>query len=193
MLNNKNKLFFPKIEYVKSIQINDQKDVINLYKLDWSRKEKKCNNSTKDIIDALDFTVKDLIFALSDGELSEIRRCSWQSIYEYNQHRDLNNIPQSIYLLSTISLIESAFKILAKNIYNEESNEFHKKYDKIIFPYLLLYKFWKNQTNNENLLTFANITELIAISINENLSEFQQDSINILMSFINEDLEENYE
>lgn len=193
MLNNRNKLFFPKIEFTRSMELNhnsgDSK-IVNLYTLDWSHKEKKCNDGQSELPPHYEQIIKNLKFAISDNYLDEIRRSSWSSISEFNTIRKLDSSIRPIYLKPTVAYIGTAFKLLSDCIFDNDIGFYYRGDYKIIFPYLLLYKFWKNQRQipKSMLLDISNITELLTISTVENLSKEQETLINEFLSFINNDI-----
>lgn len=193
MLNNTSKLFFPKIEFENSIEINhtsgDNK-IVNLYSLDWTHKEKKCNNGESELPFRYEDKIKNLKFAISDGYLREIRRTSWASVEELNMMRSVDNSLRHIYLKTTVSYVSVAFRLISDSIFDSETNFYYRHADKIIIPHLLLYKFWKNQRQvpNSMIMDYTEIPELMTIASNEELTDEQQKSINEFLSFFNEDI-----
>lgn len=193
MLNNKSKLFFPKIEFEKSVELNhnsgDSK-IVNLYYLDWTHKEKKCNNGESELPFRYEEIIKNLRFAISDSYLDEIRRASWASISEFNTIRKLDNSIKQIYLKPTVAYISTAFTLLSDSVFDVETNFYYRGKNKIILTHLLLYKFWKNQRQipASMILDFAHIPELLTISMNETMTEQQAQSLNEFLSFVNEDM-----
>lgn len=193
MLNNTNKLFFPKIEFEKSVEINhtsgDNK-IVNLYRLDWTHKERKCNNGESELPFEYEDKIKNLRFAISDGYLREIRRTSWASVEELNMMRSVDNSLRHIYLKTTVSYVSVAFRLIADSIFDNETNFYYRQPDKIVTPHLLLYKFWKNQRQmpTSMIMDYTEIPELMTIASNEDLTDEQQKSINEFLSFFNEDI-----
>ena len=191
MLNNKSKLFFPKIIYDKSIQIepsNSQSKIANLYYLDWTRKELKCNTNSPrpDLPHNLDDKVKNLKFMIDNSYLDEIRRTSWQAIAELNQIRSITDKSMKrIYLKPAASYIETAFKLLADTTFDEDTEYYYRQHDKIIIPYLLLYKFWKGQIAKNLILEFANIPELMVKTSTDEQRKYADD----FLSYVNKDME----
>ena len=193
MLNNKSKLFFPKIEFEKSVELNhnsgDSK-IVNLYYLDWTHKEKKCNNGESELPFRYEEIIKNLRFAISDSYLDEIRRVAWCSISEFNTIRKLDASIKQIYLKPTVAYISSAFTLLSDSMFDTETNFYYRGKNKVIVTHLLLYKFWKNQRQipTSMILDFAHIPELLTISMNETMTEDQAQSLNEFLSFVNEDM-----
>jgi len=193
MLNNKSKLFFPKIEFDKSVELNhnsgDSK-IVNLYYLDWTHKEKKCNNGESELPFRYEQIIKNLRFAISDSYLDEIRRVAWCSISEFNTIRKLDASIKQIYLKPTVAYISSAFTLLSDSIFDTETNFYYRGKNKVIITHLLLYKFWKNQRQipTSMILDFAHIPELLTISMNEKMTDEQSQSLNEFLSFVNEDM-----
>lgn len=193
MLNNTSKLFFPKIEFEKSTELNhnsgDNK-IVNLYYLDWTHKEKKCNNGESELPFRYEEKIKSLKFAISDGYLKEIRRTSWASVEELNMMRSVDSSMRHLYLKPAVAFVAVAFWLLSDSIFDVETNFYHRKSDKIILPHLLLYKFWKNQRQvpSSMIMDYTEIPELMTIASNEELSEEQELHINEFLSFFNEDI-----
>ena len=193
MLNNKTKLFFPKIEFDKSVELNHNSGdtkIVNLYYMDWSHKEKKCNNGESELPFRYEEIIKNLKFAISDSYLDEIRRASWASISELNTIRKLDSSIKQIYLKPTVAYISTAFTLLSDSVFDTETNFYYRGNHKVILTNLLLYKFWKNQRHipASMILDFAHIPELLTISMNETMTEQQAESLNEFLSFVNEDM-----
>ena len=194
MLNNKSKLFFPKIEFDKSVELNHNSGdtkIVNLYYLDWSHKEKKCNNGASELPFRYEEIIKNLRFAISDVYLDEIRRASWASIAELNTIRKLDNSIKQIYLKPIVAYVTTAFTLISDSAFDTTTNFYYRGGNKVILTNLLLYKFWKNQRQIpvSLILDFANIPELLTISMNEEMTEEQEQSVNEFLSFINEDVD----
>ncbi len=193
MLNNKSKLFFPKIEFEKSVELTHNSignKIINLYYLDWTHKEKKCNKGESELPFRYEEIIKNLRYAISDSYLDEIRRVSWASIAEFNTIRKLDTSIKQIYLKPTVAYISSAFTLLSDCIFDNETNFYYRGKNKVILTHLLLYKFWKNQRHipTSMILDFANIPELLTISMDEKITDEQYTTLNEFLSFINEDV-----
>lgn len=193
MLNNTSKLFFPKIEFEKSTEIkhtSGDNKIVNLYRLDWTHKERKCNNGESELPFRYEDKIKNLRFAISDGYLREIRRTSWASVDELNMMRSVDNSLRHIYLKTTVSYVSVAFRLISDSVFDSETNFYYRHPDKIIIPHLLLYKFWKNQRQvpTSMIMDYTEIPELMTIASNENLTDEHQKSINEFLSFFNEDI-----
>jgi hypothetical protein len=187
MLSNTSKLYFPKLVFDKAASI-DLKPT-NTYCLDWTRKVSKCNQSQPvELTEEYEDAIKNLRFAISDSYFREIRRCSWRAVEEWNVNRQIDSSLKSIYLLPTASYIETAFKLLTDCLYDESTNYFYRKDDKIVIPYLLLYKFWKHQVSNALLFNFSLLSELITVSMNKKLTENEDTQLNKFLNFVNTDL-----
>lgn len=196
MLNNIQKLFFPKIIFQGSKEINHNNEtskIVNLYKLDWIHKENKCNNGNSELPFKYEEKIKNFIFAIPDPYLKEIRRNSWISIYELNMIRDIDSSLKYIYLKPVISYISTSFNLLSDCIFDMDTEFWYRKDDKIICPYLLLYKFWKNQRQvpKSMIMDYVGIPELITMAENDNLNENELDSINEFLSFFSNDINNN--
>lgn len=181
MLNNKNKLFFPKIVFDKSIQIDTK--IINLYKLDWSRKEKKCNSGELELLDEYEDLLKSFRFALNDSYLTEIRRLSWNSVAEWNIQRGIDSKLKHIYLEPAVSYIETSFRLLADCVYDENEMFYYRGKYKYIIPYLFMYKFWKNQTSSNLIIKFIRISELVSVGVEMDEATYD------FMQYINSELD----
>lgn len=193
MLNNTSKLFFPKIEFEKSTELNptsgDSK-IVNLYYLDWTHKEKKCNNGESELPFRYEERIKGLRFAISDGYLKEIRRTSWASVEELNMMRTVDSSMRYLYLKPAVAFVSVAFRLLADSLFDIETNFYYRKSDKIVLPHLLLYKFWKNQRQvpSSLIMDYTEIPELMTLASNEDLSDEQEIEINEFLAFFNEDI-----
>lgn len=193
MLNNTSKLFFPKIEFEKSVEINhnsgDNK-IVNLYYLDWNHKEKKCNNGESELPFRYEEKIKNLRFAISDGYLREIRRTSWASVEELNMMRAVDSTMRYLYLKPTVAYVSVAFRLLSDSIFDIDTSFYYRQSDKIILPHLLLYKFWINQRQvpASMIMDYTEIPELMTLASNEELSEEQELYINEFLAFFNEDI-----
>lgn len=196
MLNNTGKLFFPKIEFEKSTELNhnsgDNK-IVNLYYLDWTHKERKCNNGETELPFRFEEKIKNLKFAISDGYLKEIRRTSWASVEELNMMRTVDSSMRGLYLKPTVAFVSVAFRLLSDSMFDTETNFYYRKSDKIVLPHLLLYKFWKNQRQvpASMIMDYTEIPELMTLTSNEELSEEQERDINEFLAFFNEDIKSN--
>jgi len=192
MLNNKNKLFFPKIKYEGSTELksfNSESKIVNLYYLDWQRKELKSNmnNTLQDLPHELNTKVKNLKFIIDTSYLNEIRRTSWQAITEWNEIRNIaDKSAKKIYLKPTASYVESAFKLLADCIFDIDTEFYYRQDDKVIIPYLLLYKFWKNQASKNLILDFACIPELMV----KTSGSKEQRYVDEFLSYVRQDIED---
>jgi len=195
MLNNTGKLFFPKIEFDKSTEINpnsgDNK-IVHLYYLDWTNKEKKCNNGESELPFRYEDKIKNLRFAISDGYLKEIRRTSWASVEELNIVRTLDSSLRFLYLKPAVAYVSVSFRLLSDSVFDSETNFYYRKPDKIVIPHLLLYKFWKNQRQvpSSMIMDYTEIPELMTIASNEELSDEQERDINEFLAFFNEDIQQ---
>src|ERR1035437_4999537 len=121
MLNNKSKLFFPKIEFDKSVEFSHNSGdtkIVNLYYLDWSHKEKKCNNGESELPFRYEEIIKNLRFAISDIYLDEIRHASWAAISELNTIRKLDNSIKQIYLKPVVAYISTAFTLISDSTFD---------------------------------------------------------------------------
>jgi len=193
MLNNTSKLFFPKIEFEKSTEINhnsgDNK-IVNLYYLDWTHKEKKCNDGETELPFRYEDKIKNLRFAISDGYLKEIRRTSWSSVEELNMMRAVDSSMRHLYLKPAVGFVSVAFRLLSDSLFDTETGFYYRKSDKIVIPHILLYKFWKNQRQvpSSMIMDYTEIPELMTIASNEELSDEQERDINEFLAFFNEDI-----
>lgn len=193
MLNNTSKLFFPKIEFDKSIEVNhnsgDNK-IVNLYYLDWTHKERKCNDGESELPFRFEEQIKNLRFAISDGYLKEIRRTSWASVEELNMMRSVDSAMRFLYLKPAVAYVSVSFRLLSDSLFDMETNFYYRQPNKIILPHLLLYKFWKNQRQvpSSLIMDYTEIPELMTLTSNEALSDAQVQEINGFLEFFNEDI-----
>ena len=193
MLNNTSKLFFPKIEFQNSAELNHNSGynkIVNLYYLDWTHKEKKCNNGESELPFRYEEKIKELRFAISDGYLKEIRRTSWASVEELNMMRAVDSSMRHLYLKPAVAFVSVAFRLLSDSLFDCSTNFYYRQPDKIVLPHLLLYKFWKNQRQvpSSMIMDYTEIPELMTIASNEELSDEQERHINEFLAFFNEDI-----
>lgn len=192
MLSNTAKLYFPKLVFDKAVTIThtatNEIKPINLYRLEWKRKESKCNEGKPELSQEYEELLSSLRFAISDGYIREIRRCSWRAVEEWNTTRLLDQSLRSVYLLPAASYIEVAFRLLSDCAFDESKAFFYRRSEKRILPYLILYKFWKNQTTNALIFTFAQLSELLALEMNDKLLDGEIKEINTFLSYIDKEL-----
>ena len=191
MLSDTSKLFFPKIVFNNSNEIilNETPKILNFYNLDWTRKMNKCSNGEQELLPEYESLLSSLRFAISDGYLKEIRRVSRCAVSEWNQLRLLDSSLKHIYLEPAASYVECGLKLLSDCIFDTTTNYYYRGPYKHIIPYLLLYKFWKNQTNKNLMMLFTHTSDLITLSMNENINEESQIKINEFMNYMNDELE----
>jgi hypothetical protein len=194
MLSNTYKLYFPKIVFDKAVLIGstpqtDLQKPINLYRLDWSRKESKCANTNAELNGYYESLLNSFSFAISDGYLKEIHRVSWIAPSEWNSLRLLDNSLKHIYLKPAASYVEVAFRLIADSAYDEGLKFYYRGEHKKVLPYVLLYKFWKNQVSNNLIFNFSKISELITLSMNTELTDEESVSINDFLTYVNNELE----
>jgi hypothetical protein len=192
MLSDTAKLYFPKLVFDKAVtvthNVTNEIKPINLYRLDWTRKINKCNGGKPELSSEYEELLASLRFAISDGYIKEIRRCSRLAVHEWNTLRLLDTSLKLIYLLPAASYIEVAFRLLSDSAFDETKGYYYRKENKIILPYLLLYKFWKNQGTNAITFKFAQFSELLTISMNDNLQDYEMVEINKFLTYIDKDL-----
>ena len=193
MLSDISKLYFPKLVFDKAVTIthtvtNEMKP-INLYKFDWTRKINKCNSGQPELSSEYEELLTSLKFAITDGYIKEIRRCSRLAVHEWNTLRLLDQSLKSIYLLPAASYVEVAFKLLSDCAFDESKNYYYRGEYKRILPYLFLYKFWKNQATNLAIFTFAKFSDLLALSMNDKLYDYEIKEINKFLSYIDKELD----
>jgi hypothetical protein len=200
MLNNKKKIYFPKIVFIKPVEFTSKnselenksdKTAHSLYRLDWSKKTNKCNGGQPELHEYFEHILSEMVFAIDDGYLSEIRRAAWLSIYELNQKRDIDPAIKQIYLDPVISYVYESFRLLADCAFDESTQFYYRGDHKEILTYLLLYKFWKNQISKNLILKFCRIDELITKATNtDNIDSSKADQINFFLKYINNELED---
>lgn len=191
MLSNTSKLYFPKIVFEKPVSLTPTSAEVkpaNLYRLEWTRKENKCNNGMSELSDEYESLLLSLHFAISEGYLKEIRRVSWRAVEEWNATRLIDTSLKHIYLKPVASYIEVAFRLLSDSVYDEETQFYYRGTAKKIIPYVLLYKYWVNQVSNGILFNFSKISELITLSLNSELNDQEAGMINKFLTYINSQL-----
>jgi len=193
MLSDTSKLYFPKLVFDKAVTIThtvtSEMKPLNLYRLDWTRKVHKINSGQPELSSEYEELLTSLRFAISDGYIKEIRRCSRLAIHEWNTLRLLDNSLRPIYLLPAASYIEVAFRLLSDCAFDESKNYYYRREDKRILPYLLLYKFWKNQTSNSVIFNFAQFDELLTLSMNDKLYDYEIIEINKFLKYIDKEMD----
>ena len=200
MLNNKKKIYFPKILFSGSIECfpknsdrehNNDTITRSTYKLDWTKKDTKCSPNQPELSTYYEDVLSNIIYVIDDGYLSEIRRAAWLSIYELNQKRDIDPALKQIYMDPVISYVYEAFRLLADCAFDTSTQYYYRGEHKEILTYLLLYKFWKNQINKNLILKFSRIDELITRSTNtDDLTDTKINQINLFLNYINNELED---
>ena len=156
MLNNTSKLYFPKFVYEHTATINDKS--VSVYRLDWSRKEFKCANTSAgiEVIAGTESIVKLRSFALPDSYLKEIRRLSWKSVGEWNTIRLLPDSMKGVYLRPSAECVNTAFYLLADCLYDGDTKFYDRSIPRNDVYFALIWKFWKNQVNRQLLYQFLN-------------------------------------
>jgi hypothetical protein len=194
MLSNIHKLYFPKLIFIKSViskKINedDSQKPLNLYTLDWSRKESKCSQGCTELNDFYESLLRAFSFAISDGYLKEIHRVSWVAPSEWNSLRLIDPSLKHIYLKPAAAYIEVGFRLIADSAYDEALELYYRGGFKKVLPYILLYKYWKNQVNDNLLFNFSKISELVTLSMNSELTDEESVEINEFLNYVNNELE----
>lgn len=216
MLNNRKKLYFPKLVYIdtrafdpkglESVSISDFNTEIpsklaSIYSLDWTKKVQKIykrihstntlpHEEYQELSNYYEDLLESLRFNIEPEYMFEIRRASWTSVLEYNINTNLNSNLEKIYIDPTVSYIYEAFRLLADCAFDTSANFYYRGSEKFILPYLLLYKFWIGQTKQNMLLKVTRMDELITRSINTTgMTEEQEKSINSFLNYINSELD----
>ncbi len=174
MLHLDSFLLFPSLVYQKDFTIkkSDWTKDVRLYKFDWEKVElkkeehhKKWNKDHWPVLDLpyvptlpeeLDAEVKNYVFALDQGYLNEIRRCSQQGLAEWNISRPFDTIIREMCLKVPFSYIKVAFSLLSDCIFDEETGYWDRG-NRRESACLMLYKFWCHQTGR-GLLTSSDIS-----------------------------------
>lgn len=141
---------------------------VKLYKLDWDfveeekeRKHKKWNEENwpdikipyiQTLPERLDEEVKNYIFALDQGYLNEIRRCSQQGLLEWNITRPFDTVIREMCLDVPQSYVKVSFGLLSDCVFDEETSYWDRGESRRIRACLMLYKFWCHQTGRGLLI-----------------------------------------
>jgi len=178
MLYVNHRLLFPSLVYQKDFIMknpssmkednkkSDWNKKVKLYKFNWDnidfKKEEQHKKWNKEqwpnlkipyidtLPEELDKEVKNYVFALDQGYLNEIRRCSQQGLQEWNIPKPFDSITKEICLAIPQSYIKTAFYLLSDCIFNEKTNYWSRD-DKKNILCLMLYKFWCHQVDRGRL------------------------------------------
>lgn len=178
MLYVNHRLLFPSLVYQGDFTIKEPSTSkedgrpgwtkkVRLYKLDWEkielekeRKHKKWNRTQwpdrkvpyiNTLPEELDEEIKNIIFALSQGYLNEIRRCSQQGLVEWNVSRPFDTVIREMCLEIPEKYIQTAFGLMADCVFDEGTG-YWKHGNRREIACLMLYKFWCNQTGRGLLI-----------------------------------------
>jgi hypothetical protein len=181
----------------------DSKSKTSIYKLDWRNidqfKEEKVSKEytseayCKTLPDNFELSgfhiIDDLSFGITEDNLKTIRHYCYQANNESLKIKSLN-LDQNEYgyskpldqdsiikfdsaICPTVSYIRSVFHLLSDFLFDRESQYYSRSTDKIILPYILLYRFWIYQTSEENVINFTNFEHLIKLMENIKNSDSQ--------------------
>ena len=179
MLSLKTAIWFPKLVYDKSVIFkswsgNGKTRETKLYRLDWSYLDKhvidyfeqwrQTNNQNCEFIDALDSKydkwLKSMRFAIPAHYLAEIRRNAQQGLIEWGLERRFDTCVREHCLKPAESHINIAFYLINDCIYDEDTNYFYRRPDRVVLHSAMLLKFWAEQTGSWVALEKANIFTL---------------------------------
>lgn len=162
MLKFFRQLYFPTLVRVGDINFKVWPDssakTTDLYKLDWSNKDKACKKKFEDTRNAYQVEmpevlpgryeafVQDLRFVIPAQYMKEIRRTARKALMEWTEEKTFDNRIREICLAPAISAISVAFELIADCTYDQTEKYYYRGYDKIVIPHMLAYKFWLNQT-----------------------------------------------
>lgn len=161
MLKFFRQLYFPTLVRVGEVNFKVWPDssakTTDLYKVDWTNKDKACKKKFDDIRNSqievseilpgrYELLLQELRFVIPAQYMREIRRTVRKALLEWTEEKVFDNRIKEICLAPAISAIRVAFELIADCTYDQTEKYFYRGYDKIIIPHLLAYKFWINQT-----------------------------------------------
>lgn len=165
MIGNVNGLYFPKLTYEKNIILqNNIAKTVSVYSIDWSKKPdyrdiKFANTPTfSSLYDELLLNNR---YAISTTYLKEIRRYSWNALYEFNNTKKMeyqSHIKEYCYN-AVYEMIDITFKLISDSLCNDACTYFERNpIKKEMIHLILILKFWHGQISFEMLKHRINIS-----------------------------------
>ena len=164
-----NSLIYPTLYYYNDYKTQTDNKKHQLYKLDWNKKEYSCHeiphtSDDTDYLSALpepyDSWTTDLIFSIPENYMAEIQRMAHTSRMEWTHRRKFDTMIREICLGPAIEYIWVIFRLLADCSYDIQTGYFDRRVERILIPYALAYKFWRNQTGHGLVIDHSKINEL---------------------------------
>lgn len=161
MLSLRNNLLFPHFIHQGEVSFkswSDSQKTTDIYKLDWdpidnTRKERCLKDAdTSEVIfpgtlpEPYDSWVKDMLFAIPNMYMEEIRRCARLALIEWGASRPFDTMIREICLEPAIYYVYVSFRLIADCLYDEKTEYFYRGEDKSFATQAMLYKFWSFQT-----------------------------------------------
>ena len=199
-------LDFPRLVYVTSTEfkkntLTGAKGETSVFKLDWDsfdergkEKHKKWNKQcwpdlnvefVYQFPEEYEKILKEMQFAIPSSYMIEIKRQVWQSRSEWSYVKDLHfdtSIRESC-LAPSISHTRTAFYLLADCAYDKETNYYDRRHQKILYQYLMLYRFWQHQTGRGMIGIHSGFDRLEKI-IQKRLAENPDKIFHIIRKFL---------
>lgn len=172
MLRFYHQLFFPTLRRIGDVNFkvwpsSSSTKTTDLYKLDWSSKDNACKRKheawvrkqypDKEVLffatlpEKYENQIQDLKFAIPTHYLKEIRENVRKGLMEWTRERIFDSRIREICMEPAISFLRVAFELLADCTYDDKENYFYRGNDKILIPYMMLYRFWTYQTSKEGV------------------------------------------
>ena len=162
-------LDFPRLVYITSTRfkkntLTGAKGETSVFKVDWdgfderSRKRhdewnKKCWPDLNvefvyQFPEKHEKMLKGMQFAIPSNYLREIKRHVWQARSEWSYVGDLHfdTSVRETCLYPSIAHTKTAFYLLTDCSYDESTNYYDRRDERILYQYLMLYRFWQHQT-----------------------------------------------
>lgn len=171
MLRFYHQLFFPALNRVDDVNFkvwptSSISKTTDVYKLDWSGKDKSCkkkhdiwinrhnrSNIKIPFLDSLpnkyDTWIQNLEFSIPTHYMKEIRESTRKGLMEWTRERNFDSRVREVCLEPAISFLRVAFELIADCTYDRKENYFYRGNDKLLISTTLLYKFWTHQTSKD--------------------------------------------
>lgn len=181
MLRFYHQLFFPTLVRVDDVNFkvwptSSSTKTTDLYKLDWSTKDKSCKRKHEtwlkrqrpdleiplppSLPTKYDDWINGMEFAIPTHYMKEVRESTRKGLMEWTRERNFDNRVREVCLEPAISFLRVAFELIADCTYDKKENYFYRGRDKILISGVLLYRFWMHQTNKESVWYNSGCNEL---------------------------------
>tara|TARA_Y100000310_G_C20673817_1_gene811725 strand:+ start:924 stop:1631 length:708 start_codon:yes stop_codon:yes gene_type:complete len=181
--NTYNKLFFPKLKFVRKVSFSSwsSKKKTAIYKLDWTQFDKfilearnnwiemhKQNDTNMDFNHAVppalpkkyEKLIQDLRFAIPTNYKREITYFAKFGLSEWQQERNFDTSIRDLCLKPGIEAINVAFRLITDCTYSNKRNDFYRGDNCFMIANLLIYRFWSSQTGRGRIYYNAELDKL---------------------------------